>query len=103
MTIAQSRVKLPGKTDMISKPQQTLELEAELMRLNALVRERRQQMARLDDCPNPECPCRVVWKDKVEKGLASQMRKIGKQVKGPCDCASPKTKRKQAPAAKRKD
>lgn len=81
---------------MISKPREKLELEAELTRLNALVRERREQMARIEDCPNPECPCRVVWKDKVEKGLASQMRKIGKQVRGSCGCApppEPKTKK----------
>ena len=65
---------------MSSKPRETLALEAELIRLNALVRERRQQLARLKACPNPECPCRVVWKNKVEEGLAEQMRKTGKQV-----------------------
>ena len=86
---------------MISKPRQTLELEDELMRLNALVRERREQLARIEDCPNDQCPCRVVWKDKVEKGLATQMRKIGKQVKTPSGCGVPKPKKAKA-AARRK-
>jgi hypothetical protein len=86
---------------MSSKPRETLELEAELIRLNALVRERRQQLARLKACPNPECPCRVVWKNKVDEGLADQMRKIGKQVNNhsPGPRSTP-AKRKKAAAAR---
>jgi len=64
------------------------------MRLNALVRERREQAARLEACPNPECPCRTVWQEKVDKGVASQMRKIGKQVKDPCGCSPAKPQKK---------
>jgi len=85
--------------NMSSKPRETLELEAELIRLNTLVRERRQQLDRLKECPNDECPCRVVWKDKVEKGLASQMRKIGKQVKPAAAPRPVQAKRKKAPPA----
>ncbi|MGA2864989.1 MAG: hypothetical protein ABSF95_10950 [Verrucomicrobiota bacterium] len=66
---------------MRSKERGVPELEAELLRLNALVRERRQQLARLQSCPNPLCPCRVVWREQVEKGLASQVRKIRKHVR----------------------
>jgi len=57
------------------------ELEAELVRLNALVRERRKQMARLDKCPNKDCPCRFVWREHVEKNLAGQVGKIRRQVR----------------------
>jgi hypothetical protein len=66
---------------MKSKQMDATELEAELMRLNALVRERRQQLARLKNCPNQHCPCRVVWRDVVEKGLASQVGKIRRNVR----------------------
>ena len=81
---------------MTIKPPEALELESELMRLNTLVRERREQIAKMEECPNPDCPCRVVWKDKVEKGLASQMRKIGKKVNGPCGCQTAKAPKKKA-------
>jgi hypothetical protein len=57
------------------------ELEAELMRLNALVRERRNQLARLDKCPNKDCPCRFVWREHVEQNLAGQVGKIQQQVR----------------------
>jgi hypothetical protein len=86
---------------MSSKPRETLALEAELIRLNALVRERRQQLARLKACPNPECPCRVVWKNKVEEGLAEQMRKIGKQVNHSHGTGKTLKKRKKVSVAKR--
>ena len=86
---------------MSSKPRETLALEAELIRLNALVRERRQQLARLKACPNPECPCRVVWKSKVDEGLAEQMRKIGKQVNHSHETGAAPKKRKKASVAKR--
>jgi hypothetical protein len=65
------------KTDNLN----ATELEAELVRLNALVRERREQLARLEDCPNQTCPCRVVWRDVVEKNLATQVRKVRRNVR----------------------
>jgi len=74
---------------MKSKAREALQLESELLRLAALVRQRRAQLDRLKDCPNPACPCRVVWRDHVEEGLASQVRKIRKQVRA----APPKSTR----------
>lgn len=65
---------------MKSKKQEVIELEAELVRLNDMVRARRAQLSRLEKCPNKDCECRAVWKEVVEKDLASQMGKIGKQV-----------------------
>jgi hypothetical protein len=56
-------------------------IEAELVRLNALVRERRKQLDRLDKCPNKDCPCRFVWREHVEKNLAGQMGKIRQHVR----------------------
>ncbi len=67
---------------MKSKQREAAELEAELLRLNMLVRERREQLARLKDCPNPSCPCRVVWREAVEKDLALQVGKIRREVHG---------------------
>jgi hypothetical protein len=66
---------------MKSKQPDATDLEDELIRLNALVRERRQQLARLKDCPNPHCPCRVVWREVVEKKLAGQVGKIRRNVR----------------------
>lgn len=63
-----------------SKKQDKLELEAELMRLNELVRERRSDLARIAECPNETCKCRVLWTEQVDKTLASQVRKIRKQI-----------------------
>jgi hypothetical protein len=63
------------------KPQDATELEAELLRLNTLVRERRKQLARLESCPNKDCPCRVVWRNHVEKSLAGQVGKIRRKVR----------------------
>jgi hypothetical protein len=57
------------------------ELEAELLRLNSLVRQRRQQLARLEHCPHKDCECRQVWREVVEKKLASQVGKVRKQVR----------------------
>lgn len=90
---------------MTTKTRQTIELEAELKRLNALVRERREFLASLVTCPNSDCPCRVEWKDRADKGLARQMRKIGKQVSNGCDCdahapAPTPAKAKKSPAKK---
>jgi hypothetical protein len=66
---------------MKSKQREAAELEAELLRLNELVRARREQLARLKNCPNPDCPCRAVWREHVEKGLAGQMGKIRSRVR----------------------
>jgi hypothetical protein len=66
---------------MKSRPLDATELEAELLKLNALVRERRKQLARLRNCPNPDCPCRVVWRDAVEKNLATQVGKVRRNVR----------------------
>ncbi|MGO9204296.1 MAG: hypothetical protein ACLQM8_27570 [Limisphaerales bacterium] len=67
---------------MKRKKREVLELESELLRLATLVRERRAQLARLKDCPNPLCPCRAVWRDHIEKNLSSQVCKVRKQVRG---------------------
>jgi hypothetical protein len=56
-------------------------LEAELLRLNELVRQRRQQLARLENCPDHDCECRRVWREVVESKLASQVSKVGKHVR----------------------
>jgi len=66
---------------MKSRPLDATELEGELLRLNALVRERRKQLARLKNCPNPECPCRVVWRGMVEKNLATQVGRVRRNVR----------------------
>ena len=63
------------------KTREATDLEAELVRLNVLVRERRKQLARLEKCPNKDCPCRLVWRDHVAQNLAGQMGKIRHQVK----------------------
>ena len=39
---------------------EAMELESELFRLNALVRNRRAQLDRLEKCPNKDCQCRLV-------------------------------------------
>jgi len=64
------------------KQRAVTDIESELVRLNALVRERRKQLDRLDKCPNKDCPCRFVWRDHVEKNLAGQVGKIRRQVRG---------------------
>ena len=64
------------------KPQEPTDLEAQLVRLNALARERRKQLARLEKCPNKDCPCRFVWREHVERNLAGQVGKIQRQVRG---------------------
>jgi hypothetical protein len=80
-----------------SKQHKLADLEEELTRLNALVRERRAQLDRLRDCPNTACPCRVVWRDHVEKNLASQVRRIRKQVRGgPAGVGNPKSEGRKA-------
>lgn len=59
----------------------TAKLEAELHRLNELVRQRRQQLARLEDCPNHECECRHVWREVVDSKVATQVGKLGKHLR----------------------
>jgi hypothetical protein len=79
-----------------------VELEAELLRLNTLVRERRKQLARLATCPNKSCECRAVWSEVVEKKLAGQMGKIRSQVRNHTGTPSKaKAKTKARPASKR--
>jgi hypothetical protein len=66
---------------MKSKDRATVvELEAELLRLNEMVRARRKQLARLAQCPHTDCECRQVWKQVVETKLASQVGKIRRGV-----------------------
>ena len=65
---------------MNSKKQVASDLEAELLRLNALVRQRRAQLARLEKCPHKDCECRLVWSQVVDKHLATQVGKIRKGV-----------------------
>jgi len=65
---------------MNGKQRETTDLEAELVRLNALVRERRKQLARLEECPNKDCPCRFVWREQVEKNLEGQVLKVRRHV-----------------------
>lgn len=64
------------------KQQAATELEAELVRLSLLVRERREQLARLDKCPNKDCPCRFVWREHVERNLAGQVGEVRRRVRG---------------------
>ncbi len=65
-----------------SDQRDVIDFEAELVRLNTLVRERRKQLARLEKCPNKTCECRLVWREMVDKKLAGQMGKIRRQVHG---------------------
>ena len=66
---------------MKSKQRQVLKLEAELLRLNALVRQRRKQLAYLEKCPNKDCECRRVWHQVVERNLAQQMGRLSEHVR----------------------
>jgi hypothetical protein len=72
----------PQFATMKSTQRQAAELEAELLKLNTLVRERRKQLARLEACPNKDCECRRVWREVVEKNLTRQVGKIRKHVRG---------------------
>ena len=84
------------------KPQEATELEAELLRLSTLVRERRKQLARLEECPNKDCPCRLVWRNHVEKNLAGQVGKVRRQVRGKrAGLAGSKTGTGTRPAARK--
>jgi hypothetical protein len=66
---------------MKRKTAAVLEIEAELLRLNSLVRRRRAQLERLKVCPNKDCECRAVWREVIEKDLAQQVGKIRRSVK----------------------
>jgi hypothetical protein len=82
MTRQRKDSKPRGQSGPIKGPRpETAELEAELLRLNELVRARRDQLARLEHCPHKDCECRQVWKQVVEKKLAHQFGKIRKQVR----------------------
>ena len=83
---------------MNGKERAATELEAELVRLSLLVRERREQLARLDKCPNKDCPCRFVWREQVEKNLAGQMGAVRRRVRGqPAKLIQPKDQPSQPP------
>jgi hypothetical protein len=67
-------------SDMKSKKSEVAKLEAELVRLNALVRARRQTLLRLQTCPHKTCECRLLWQSETEKTLALQVGKVRKVV-----------------------
>ena len=77
------------RTKKKSKKPEAAELEAELLRLNDLVRARRKQLARLAACPHKDCECRAVWHEVVEQNLATQVHKVRSHVrsKGPAKAA----------------
>jgi hypothetical protein len=82
MTAQRKASKRPAAAERSNNARsEAVELEAELIRLNALVRARREQLARLEHCPHKDCECRQVWREVVEKKLATQVRKIRKQVR----------------------
>lgn len=86
---------------MNGKKREATDLEDELLRLNALVRERRKQLARLEKCPNKDCPCRFVWREHVEKSLEGQVGRIRRQVHGKsAKLAKPKVRAEPHPAAR---
>jgi hypothetical protein len=86
---------------MNGKQREATDLEDELLRLNALVRERRKQLARLEKCPNKDCPCRFVWREQVEKNLEGQVGRIRLQVRGKsAKLAKPKVRGEPHPAAR---
>jgi len=66
---------------MKSTKQKVVALEAELLRLNSMVRARREQLAKLETCPHKDCECRAVWHKAMETDLASQMGKISQSVR----------------------
>ncbi len=65
---------------MKSKKHAVIKLEAELVRLNSLVRARRQTLARLQTCPHTTCECRLLWRNHTEKTLARQVGKVRQVV-----------------------
>lgn len=88
---------------MNGKKRVAADLEAELLRLNALVRERRKQLDRLEKCPNKDCPCRFVWREQVEKNLEGQVGRIRQQVQGKLNKPSKlKSRAKLRPATRKR-
>src|SRR5512146_158783 len=83
---------------MKSKKRDAAGLEAELMRLNELVRARRKQLARLDSCPHKDCECRAVWHEVVEEKLSHQVGKVRQGVRGGKNSASKGSRSKKATA-----
>lgn len=83
---------------MKSKERQVAELEAQLLKLNSLVRQRRKQLDYLQKCPNKDCECRRVWHEVVEKNLAQQMGKVRRQVRNGAQKRSARLKGKRASA-----
>ena len=89
---------------MKTKRHQIIELEAELLRLNSLVRDRRKELARLAKCPNKSCTCRLFWEEHIAKLLSLQMgrirrgirpkRRAVKMAKKPNQKRSPRTRSK---------
>ena len=74
------------------------ELEAELLKLNALVRQRRMQLARLESCPHKDCECRQVWTEVVDQKLASQVGAVRKKIR---EKAAKKSKIQARPRSRR--
>ncbi len=87
--------------NMNGKQRAITEIETELVRLNALVRERRKQLVRLDKCPNKDCPCRFVWREHVEKNLAGQMGKIRQHVRSKSAKGAKSKTRARQPSSRR--
>jgi hypothetical protein len=83
---------------MKSKKREIIELEAELVRLNRLVRDRRMELARLAKCPHKTCTCRLFWQEHIEKLLASQMRRVRHQIRPKSGTKSGKALRNRAKA-----
>lgn len=83
---------------MKSKNNDVMALEAELVRLNTLIRQRRAQLARLEKCPNKDCECRQVWRDMVEETLARQVGKIRRHMRSRPHSAEPRKTRTRRPA-----
>jgi hypothetical protein len=83
---------------MKTKRRQAAELEAELLRLNTLVRARRQQLAKLENCPNKDCECRRVWRDVVEENLTRQVGKVRRQVRRRAQPTPKRARRLSGPA-----
>ena len=85
---------------MKSKERQILKLEAELLKLNSLVRARRETVARLATCPNKGCECRLLWQEHTEKNLARQVGKVRTRVTNGTAKPAPGRKAKTTKPAK---
>lgn len=85
---------------MNSKVRQAVDLEAELLRLTSMVRQRRKQLERLARCPNKDCECRRVWKEVVQENVSGQVSKIRRSVKAAPNGAKTAVKGRSAKPAK---